>query len=38
MEELTHGMARMTQMMEPNQTQRSTNVSKFENHGRKQEY
>ena len=33
MEELTHVMARMTQMMEPNQTQRSTNVSKFRTMG-----
>ena len=33
MEELTHVMARMTQMMEPNQTQNSTNVSKFRTMG-----
>ena len=33
MKELTHEMARMTQTMEPNQTQRSTNVSKFRTMG-----
>ena len=30
MEELTHVMSSMTQMMEANQTQRSTNVSSSE--------
>ena len=33
MEELTHLMARMAQMMEQNQIQRSTNVPKFRTMG-----
>ena len=37
MEELTHIMARMAQMMEQNQTQRSTNVPKFRTMGEKED-